>query len=333
MDEDVYRFAENEVVLCYYQSILYEGKVVKRKITDDNEVYYYIHYYGWNNSWDEWVHDDKVLSVNEFSVDHMASLHFEHNIKVNLHVGRPKKRRPLDQSDNTSSDEETYTYETVWPSHRRNAAFHMGYIRPGTRRYNRPPPDRDLMRPSRYNRKLFDMPTVLKRRVAFDYSMINVFHKQLKCPPRITISQLVIDYIDSKQHKSLFIRERAKNVSLTMVQHFNAYRHKLLYEIERLNGVAQKAQYLLLEKKRQNDLKLQFPYPEDLWCSIYGPIYLLRFCVNLEKIIKPTLLEPELLPLMIDVVNDFYMFIVQNFSRYFSNDDYEVCGLLVPIVL
>jgi len=61
-------------VFAYFNELLYEGKCVKRRKTDDGNIEYFIHYIGWNNKWDEWVDSDDVLEVNEINLGHMERL-------------------------------------------------------------------------------------------------------------------------------------------------------------------------------------------------------------------------------------------------------------------
>ena len=66
------KFAINELVLCYEPDplkakMLYDAKVLDVDITKDDKsrkVYeYYIHFQGWNKSWDRWVLESQVLKV------------------------------------------------------------------------------------------------------------------------------------------------------------------------------------------------------------------------------------------------------------------------------
>ncbi|CAG7846147.1 SubName: Full=Related to Chromo domain protein MRG15 {ECO:0000313/EMBL:CCA70973.1} [Serendipita indica DSM 11827] len=64
-------FVENEKVLCYHGPLLYEAKVLKCKRFHKNSPspskgpHYFVHYRGWKSSWDEWVHQDRMLKWDE----------------------------------------------------------------------------------------------------------------------------------------------------------------------------------------------------------------------------------------------------------------------------
>lgn len=63
-----------QTVLCYYNSMLYEAIVLKRRLNKEGEVEYFIHYKGWKKKWDEWVDDETVLVKNLTNIIYMESL-------------------------------------------------------------------------------------------------------------------------------------------------------------------------------------------------------------------------------------------------------------------
>jgi len=74
MAADNFRFAESDSLLCYHGPMLYEAKCLKRRKMGDGRAQYFIHYKGWNSKWEEWVDDDRVLTVNTYNMNKMASL-------------------------------------------------------------------------------------------------------------------------------------------------------------------------------------------------------------------------------------------------------------------
>jgi len=47
---------------------------MKRRITNDGEKQYFIHYKGWKTTWDEWVDEDELLEINEINLGHQQRL-------------------------------------------------------------------------------------------------------------------------------------------------------------------------------------------------------------------------------------------------------------------
>lgn len=69
-------FQVNDRILCFHGPLLYEAKVLKAETRDgiDPDIpepgqYYFVHYKGWKQTWDEWVDESRTL---EFSDDNLA---------------------------------------------------------------------------------------------------------------------------------------------------------------------------------------------------------------------------------------------------------------------
>ncbi|XP_015790748.1 mortality factor 4-like protein 1 isoform X2 [Tetranychus urticae] len=62
------RFQEGERILCFHGPLLYEAKCLKVAPAKSGVFKYFVHYQGWNKSWDEWVPESRVLKYNETNV-------------------------------------------------------------------------------------------------------------------------------------------------------------------------------------------------------------------------------------------------------------------------
>ncbi|KAL9971485.1 hypothetical protein ACROYT_G017653 [Oculina patagonica] len=102
------KFAVGEKVLCYEPDpnkaqVLYESKVLEVDITKDDKgkrvPEYFIHFNGWNRSWDRWVVEDQVLKDSENNRSLMSRLH-EQALKSRM----KKKRRLMQGSESKDSD-------------------------------------------------------------------------------------------------------------------------------------------------------------------------------------------------------------------------------------
>lgn len=101
-----------EKVLCYEPDpnkarVLYESKVLEVDITKDDKgkriPEYFIHFNGWNRSWDRWVMEDQVLKDSDSNRSLMVKLH-DQALKA-----RKKKRRLTQGSESKDSDGATKT--------------------------------------------------------------------------------------------------------------------------------------------------------------------------------------------------------------------------------
>ncbi|KAI0919772.1 hypothetical protein AcV5_001746 [Taiwanofungus camphoratus] len=65
-------FAPGERVLCYHGPLVYEAKVLRTETWDARNTrtgalgpHFLVHYKGWKQTWDEWVHVTRLLKWNE----------------------------------------------------------------------------------------------------------------------------------------------------------------------------------------------------------------------------------------------------------------------------
>ncbi|EGG18281.1 NuA4 histone H4 acetyltransferase complex subunit [Cavenderia fasciculata] len=119
-------YQENEKVLVHHQNTIYEAKVLKheykvdpKKSSDPKKYhYYFIHYLGWNEKWNEWVEQSRLLKYNEQNVELMVS------IRGRTRLGPPgppivpltsKKKSKNGNSSSTAAggDESTSTTSTT----------------------------------------------------------------------------------------------------------------------------------------------------------------------------------------------------------------------------
>ncbi|XP_026681742.1 mortality factor 4-like protein 1 [Diaphorina citri] len=69
-----HRFKAGEIVLCFHGPLIYEAKCHNVRTNDLGMSEYFIHYNGWNKTWDEWVPECRVLKFNESNVQRQKDL-------------------------------------------------------------------------------------------------------------------------------------------------------------------------------------------------------------------------------------------------------------------
>ncbi|XP_050436321.1 mortality factor 4-like protein 1 [Adelges cooleyi] len=346
MSTDNYRFVESDSLLCYHGPMLYEAKCLKRRKSTDGKAQYFIHYKGWNSKWEEWVDDDRVLAVNTVNMNKMASLKAQHS---NSKKGGAKRSVTIVKEETVRNTTPPATKgkkpskpetpkQTQSPSVSSPAS-------PKLKKRGRPPKPSEAIKSedgkenteknffavpapvSSANKTApkLDIPIIIKRRIAFDWNMINTFNRMLKCPSQFTVTQLIDDYIKSKQNSKCVYRNRAYNTGLSILQYFNALvNQQLLYPVERENDMHVKVVSLLSEIEKPDKKKYQeMMSDQEFWCSVYGPTYLLRLIVKLPNILEFRYNAKQIL-IIVANYHDLFKFIEDNFSTYFSNDDYEL---------
>jgi len=87
------RFVEGEKVLCFHGPLLYEARC--HKVDTEGEVdLYLIHYNGWNNKWDEWIPETRILKFNDVNLKKQQELIRHH--KKSQSRGKGKKGKAPD---------------------------------------------------------------------------------------------------------------------------------------------------------------------------------------------------------------------------------------------
>lgn len=87
------RFVEGEKVLCFHGPLLYEARC--HKVDTEGEVdLYLIHYNGWNNKWDEWIPETRILKFNDVNLKKQQELIRHH--KKSQSRGKNKKGKAPD---------------------------------------------------------------------------------------------------------------------------------------------------------------------------------------------------------------------------------------------
>jgi len=120
----------DEKILAYHRNMLYEAKVIDRKLVA-GKPHYFIHYKGWNVKWDEWVLDDRVKKWTADNLKERAELKGKSGKengeeKGNNTPGRKpsktssKKRKKKAKSDSDSDDSDDDTVEQEKPKKENN---------------------------------------------------------------------------------------------------------------------------------------------------------------------------------------------------------------------
>ncbi|XVE70151.1 hypothetical protein DITRI_Ditri10aG0048800 [Diplodiscus trichospermus] len=104
-------FREGEKVLAYHKQCIYVAKVLQFE-KRSNGWHYYVHYLGWNKSWDEWVGVDRLLKYTDENRMKQEALNkkLEEQKKAELQTskrgtagGRGKKRKKDSSSKEKSA--------------------------------------------------------------------------------------------------------------------------------------------------------------------------------------------------------------------------------------
>lgn len=214
------KFSMNEIVLCYEPDpmkakMLYDAKILDAEVTKDEKgkkvFEYYIHFQGWNKSWDRWILENKILKANETNRAIQTKLHDE--------AIRQKKRKPKPCSKNESCDEKEDCKSVTSIASDGNS---------------------DDVKASQIPLVTLDIPKVLAVRLEDDCYNIKRKKKLVHLPRNPTVNEIFNAYYlhCEKRIKTLECRNLSLKILYEMIHGLNTYFNyflfsTLLYNFER----------------------------------------------------------------------------------------------------
>lgn len=212
-----YKFADGEKVLCYHGPLLYEAKVSK---TREKNPQFFIHYGGWNKTWDEWVPESRLIKHNEAGLQKQKELQALH----------PDKKRPTKKRERPRRD-----IETVGSRRKRTRQEHA---ESATREMSA---DQDIK---------VELPGELRKWLVDDWDLVTKQKQLVRIPKKVTVVDILAKYTE---HVESSDPEKSKGGQIQEVcdgirEYFNAMLgSQLLYKFERL----QYAEILEAHKDKQ----------------------------------------------------------------------------------
>ncbi|KAK9670330.1 hypothetical protein RND81_13G194200 [Saponaria officinalis] len=99
-------FSDGEKVLAYHGPRIYEAKIQKAEIRK-KEWRYFVHYLGWNKSWDEWVGADRLMKYTDENVQKQQELKKKQGADKTQRSGRSSQTKPKGSTEAKGDNEDT----------------------------------------------------------------------------------------------------------------------------------------------------------------------------------------------------------------------------------
>ncbi|EAU81662.2 hypothetical protein CC1G_02678 [Coprinopsis cinerea okayama7 len=296
-------YAVNERVLCYHGPLVYEAKILKT--TDFKEpalatgltgMHYFVHYKGWKQTWDEWVHASRLLKLNDANLALQKRLQNEH-LSTTQHASSSASASSKSHKAGGAGASSTSGGGAGGGGSARTAARKDGR---GTKR------GRDEDDSARKPEMKLNVPEVLKSQLVDDWEAVT---KKFQVRGgrffgvgwfwRRADVRWWIRLCRYRENRPL--RDPSLLLS-TVISGIQVYFDKslgsnLLYRFER-------PQYSEIRKKYWTGQQVVVGVTEKEMSEIYGGEHLLRMIVSLPQMIAQTSLDPESVSLIRDYVNE-----------------------------
>ncbi|RWS02492.1 Mortality factor 4-like protein 1 [Dinothrombium tinctorium] len=310
-----YRFQEGERVLCFHGPLLYEAKCIKVQVKD-KVVKYFVHYQGWNKSWDEWVPESRVLKYNDANAQKQKELQDAHNNAKPKGKSSKKKLPGEKDKDSPLPSNGQDKGSKVKPASGSSAGSDKDTSKDDASRKKRMRLDPHVETEESFASRLeikIKIPDDLKIKLVDDWDFITRQKKLVQLPARITVDQIISEFIKQKKAtKGLTPAKESAIIEVTngIKEYFNVMLgSQLLYKFER-------PQYQTIISEHGDDTPMS---------SIYGATHLLRLFVKLGSMLIYTSLDEKSVQLLLGHLHDFLKFLARN-SSYFSYNDFVVAS-------
>lgn len=300
------KFTEGEKVLCFHGPLLYEAKITKVDLKD-KLIKYFVHYNGWNKSWDEWVPENRALKFNDANVDRQNQLF------AAAEAAKKKKKKTLDGGDfSVPSPTSSESRSGKTTSRRSEAAAtsstsgkESSETKSAVKKVKIEP---NVETEAEYLGKVevkINVPVELKRWLIDDWDLITRQKKLVEIPSRYSVDQILDDYLKSKSKGNKAKESQVKDVVDGIREYFNSMLGcQLLYRFER-------PQYQKIDKSLSDEFAMS---------SQYGVIHLVRLFVKIGQMLVYTELDVKEITVLDVHFQDFMKFIGK--QGYFSEKDY-----------
>uniref|UniRef100_A0A7N0UDN3 Chromo domain-containing protein n=1 Tax=Kalanchoe fedtschenkoi TaxID=63787 RepID=A0A7N0UDN3_KALFE len=272
-------FSEGERVLAYHGPRIYEAKVQKTEFRK-KEWKYFVHYLGWNKSWDEWVGADRLLKHTEENVLKQQALEKKQGVDKNTKSGRGGHTKPKSSAEAKADKEDNKTHVSRGKKRKSDSAVEKD--------------NASVEKPVK-----IQMPSSLRKQLVEDWESVTQQNKLVKLPRSPTVDEILTKYLEYKSKKD----PQSADAVGEILKGVRCYFDKAL------------ALMLLYKKERSqfNEAIAENVSPS----TVYGAEHLLRLFVKLPELLSFLNIDQETSMRLQQRLLDFLKFLQKHQSTFF----------------
>ncbi|GLT40192.1 hypothetical protein SLA2020_143450 [Shorea laevis] len=196
-------FVEGEKVLAYFKKTIYEAKVIKVEYLL-KDWRYFLHYTGWNKSWDEWVTVDRLMKFTPENLEKQKAMKKLDADNKSIKLGRATQIKP--RSSNVPRGKKRKADSVI---------KEKGAV-----------PSEKLVN--------LQIPPTLKKQLVDDCEFITHLGKLVKLPRNPNVDEILKNYLDYRSKKDGMVADSLKEILKGIHCYFDkALPVMLLYKSER----------------------------------------------------------------------------------------------------
>ncbi|XP_054168472.1 mortality factor 4-like protein 1 [Oppia nitens] len=321
-----FKYELEERVLCFHGPLIYEAKCLKR-IFVDNSKRYYVHYNGWNKSWDEWVDESKILIVNETNLRKQQELKQNCLTNNNKQTANNNKKRKIGQNmiDGNGKDGYNETNKRFKSSTKNNGSKN-GQNNDNLINTSNETNKKKTTKKRRMETLMaleesmsgkpdasIQIPLKLKPCLVDDWDLVTRQKMLYNLPANVSIDQILDDYVKHRVAVNGADESVLRQVVKGVKGFFNSMiGSQLLYKFERIQY-----QDLLMSNKEHNTGRQM--------SSIYGAFHLLRLFTRINVFLSYIELNDESFDSLSKHIHDLLQYLASK-PKLFLSDDYSVAS-------
>ncbi|KAK6924006.1 MRG domain [Dillenia turbinata] len=271
-------YSDGEKVLAYHGPRIYEARVEKTEFSK-TKWRYFVHYLGWNKSWNEWVGTDRLMKHTEDNIMKQQALEKKQVTDKSSKSGHSNQAKPKTSTDAKVEKEVLKNYVSKGKKWKNDSVVEDNV--------------------STGKLVKIQIPSALKKQLIEDFEFVNQQDKLVKLPRFPSVDDILTKYHEYRSKKDSVMADSVGEILKGLRCYFDkALPALLLYKQER---------------QQYQDFVVDNISPS----AVYGAEHLLRLFVKLPELLAYVNIEEDTLVHLQQKLLDFLKYLHKNQNTFF----------------